>query len=372
MPDGHKIEGFYKRSRKFLGRTMKHALLKPELTDLILYANSFCNASCRFCDVGSSREGIRRAIEGAPLYLELELLEKVLDDGLVNGKRLCVIFLMTEPLLAPGLPRMLEACKKRGHWTKVTTNGFLLGKRIGEIAEHLDSIQVSIDGLEETHDSIRGRGFFSAAVDGIRATRKAAPDMEIQVNCTVTPDNHRSLCEFLRFIDGLGVEIDLLKFQLMDFVSEGMAGRHNSEYPWLTQTVSSIHDNCGFTPEDLADLHREIAAVRAFSPRFVKRVAFKPPIASIEGLRRYFDPNGEPMEGARRCYAPWTQLAINTAGDVFWHMRCFNAYALGNARRSTLEEIFHGEKAEHFRRELKAAGFAFPACTRCCSLMPMD
>jgi len=372
MPNKLSVEGIIKRSRKFVGRTLRHALLKPALTDLILYANSFCNASCQFCDVGSSKQGIRRAIKDAPLYLDIDLLEKVLDDGLIYGNRLCVIFLMTEPLLAPKLPLMLEACKTRGHWTKVTTNGLLLRKRIGEIAASLDAIQVSIDGLEEAHDSIRGKGFFRAAIAGLKAARLAAPDLEIQVNYTITPRNHRALCEFLRFIDGLGLNIDLLKFQLMDFVSESMAARHNREYPWIAQTVSSINDNYRFSHDDIKDLCNEIEAARAFTALSIKRVAFKPPIASIEELKRYFDSEGEPISGADKCYAPWTQLAINTAGDVFWHMRCFNGYALGNARKSTLKEIFHGQKAEHFREELRRSGFAFPACTRCCSLMPMD
>ena len=38
--------------------------------------------------------------------------------------------------------------------------------------------------------------------------RLAAPDLEIQVNYTITPRNHRALCEFLKFIDGLGLNID--------------------------------------------------------------------------------------------------------------------------------------------------------------------
>ena len=53
-------------------------------------------------------------------------------------------------------------------------------------------------------------------------------------------------------------------------------------------------------------------------------------------------------------------------------MRCFNNYILGNINTHSIEQIWDGEKAEHFRKEFEKNNLCFPACTRCCGIMHSD
>ena len=62
-------------------------------------------------------------------------------------------------------------------------------------------------------------------------------------------------------------------------------------------------------------------------------------------------------------------MAINTKGDVYWHMRCYNDYKLGNINNTSLRDIFHGMDAEIFRNEFKKNDCCMEACTRCCGIM---
>lgn len=321
--------------------------------------------------VGSGK-GIARPLLGAPKYLPLPLLEKILDDKLIVDKKLYINFLMTEPLLAPELPKMLELCKQRGHTVKITTNGFLLARRAKEISPYVDNVQVSLDGPEEIHDAIRGKGFFSAAIEGIRVLRDINDGVEIEINYTVSNLNYFCISNFMQLIDSLGIWVNLLKIQLMDFVSESMRDRHNACFSDIPQNLSTLGGIIDLNKIDIKELQRQLDLVRNFKPDFIKRIAFKPPVQSADDLEAYFNPNGNLLPGCDKCFTPWQSLAINTDGKVFWHMRCFNDYILGDVSQESLGQIFYGEKAENFRMQLQDSGFCFPACTRCCGVMPME
>ena len=74
------------------------------------------------------------------------------------------------------------------------------------------------------------------------------------------------------------------------------------------------------------------------------------------------------MPGNDVCATPYNQL--NTNGDVYWHMRCYNDYKLGNIYENDLNDIFYGYSAALFRSEFKNVIMA--ACTRCCGIMSND
>ena len=88
-----------------------------------------------------------------------------------------------------------------------------------------------------------------------------------------------------------------------------------------------------------------------------------------ENLYSYFDKKAKPMGLNNMCSTPYSQLAINTSGNVYWHMRCFNDYVLGNINNNPLGEIWENEKSLHFRKEFEKNDLCFPACTRCCGIM---
>lgn len=355
-----------------INQIIKTKLNRPVLRNLVLYANNYCNASCKTCDVvNKTGTGIARPLNDSPPHMSMKLFSKILADKLVAGKHLYINFLMTEPLLAPDLPKMAKYCKKVGHTVKITTNGFLLPKRAHEISPYIDNIQISIDGPEMINDSIRGKGFFKNAVDGIKRLRKINQAVEIEVNCTVSPMNYQYLYPLARELDQLGSRIDLMKFQFLDFVSQDMQQRHNVHYPEIPQTISCNLLNAQFEGIDAEHLKEQIMRIKKKRLNSIQRMAFKPPVLDTDEIKKYFSESGEKLTFKMVCRTPWQAISIATDGTAFWHMRCFNDYELGNIDTENLQMIFYGKKAEYFRSQLKHSRFCFPACTRCCGVMPM-
>ena len=102
----------------------------PNLHTLILYASSFCNAKCDFCELGLDKNnsnfftGINSQNINTPAYMTQELFEKIMNDEIVSKNKPRIQFVMTEPLLNKNLFSLLKLAKQKGLYTAVTTNGF--------------------------------------------------------------------------------------------------------------------------------------------------------------------------------------------------------------------------------------------------------
>jgi MoaA/NifB/PqqE/SkfB family radical SAM enzyme len=271
---------------------------------------------------------------------------------------------MTEPLLTPSIADYIQEIKKRGHEVNVTTNGYLLPEKAQELVDsNLDSIQISLDGPAKINDWIRGKkGFFERAIRGIKKVEGKVP---IRINYTVSNLNYQYLEEFTEAIDKK-VKIDLVKFQFLDFVSEEMSKKQ--ERYAFKQTVSSVDKNTDPQKVDAAILKEQIQRIKNRKYKNIGKIAFIPNLSKREEIEAYFNNEGKPLKNHSACRWPFNQIAINTNGDVFFHMRCFN-YNIGNVNKESISKIFNGEKARFFRGEFRKAGMCFPACTRCCGVM---
>ncbi len=299
-------------------------------------------------------------------FLEPDLLRRVLDDPLLRGRRLTVSILMTEPLLHPGIDKLVRMIAVRGHHADLTTNGLLLPERADAlVAAGLNSIQVSLDGPEAVHDRVRGvPGAYRRAVEGIRIVnrRSAVP---VTVICTISPANQQSLPELAVALEREGLRIDLLKFQFMFFVSEHMAGGGGGRLPVLT---SSIYPQSHPDRVDPAALSETLRTLRRRGCGAARRMMILPDVASEREIADYFSCAGVPLTGNSACHVPWQQLALTTDGEALIHMRCFD-YRLGCFPDEDLASLFNGERMRRFRETLRKSDYCLPECTRCaCAL----
>ena len=125
-----------------------------------------CNLRCTHCyqDDFTALESVDAM--GRVVEQYVELLSRLGMRGFLNVTG-------GEPLVHPGLFTLLDRAKDAGLETAVLTNGTLIGKREARRLKacDVDYVQVSLDGIRKTHDSIRGSGSFDKAVQGIRHLR---------------------------------------------------------------------------------------------------------------------------------------------------------------------------------------------------------
>lgn len=173
-----------------------------------------CNLSCIHCGsrAGKARKDELTTEECLGLVEELAALE-VLEVSLIGG----------EAHLHAGFLEVLRALKSHGIEVGMTTGGrgidAALAQKIAEAG--LDSVSVSLDGLEATHDALRGlSGSFASAVAAIAAFREAG--VFVSVNTQVNRANYREMPELLELLIGAGARA----FQIALTVAMGRAADH--------------------------------------------------------------------------------------------------------------------------------------------------
>ena len=65
--------------------------------------------------------------------------------------------------------------------------------------------QLSLDGLEKTHDMFRKPGSFKATLDAIKLIKES--DMWAAVMTTVSKTNHEEIPDLIDLVDELGVDV---------------------------------------------------------------------------------------------------------------------------------------------------------------------
>jgi MoaA/NifB/PqqE/SkfB family radical SAM enzyme len=130
--------------------------------------------------------------------------EKAILTQVYNSGACGIAFEGGEPLLRTDLEDILAFSRSLPLQTSLITNGTLLESRIDEIAPYINgSIFVSLDGLEQTHDAIRGvSGSFAKAVRGICAAKEK---VIVTINTTVMAEN----IDEIEDVVGLAKELDI-------------------------------------------------------------------------------------------------------------------------------------------------------------------
>ena len=119
-----------------------------------------CNLRCRHCCMSAG---------DIPDILSLEECKQIIEKVItINPKE--IVFTGGEPLIKPGFLSLLRYTRDRfeGH-IGIMTNGTLFSeKNLPEIVKLVDSIDISIDGVdEESCAKIRGKGVFSKVMKAI-------------------------------------------------------------------------------------------------------------------------------------------------------------------------------------------------------------
>jgi MoaA/NifB/PqqE/SkfB family radical SAM enzyme len=343
-----------------------------DLARIALFVTTTCNMRCAMCDIGqkNKRGADRVRASQADAFLSLDLLNRLLDDPYVRRRRLFFDLHMAEPLLHPDICEMVKLIKEAGHTARMTTNGYLLPeKAAGLIEAGLAYIQVSIDGPEEVHDSIRGvDGAYRNAIDGIRMLNQAA-NLRTDVSCTVSCLNDSAILDLFHQIGDEGIRIDVLKFRLQGFISGEMMAKHNESCDIKTagRSASDIADP---SRTNTAEVHRQLDAVRSMKSTYknITNLTMLPDLRSQKQIGQYFDVSGDRIKGNSKCAWPWERLALTTDGRVLVHPLCFD-FSYGDFNQSGIGEIFHNDMISSFRRGLRDTDYCYPACTRCCAVM---
>ena len=161
-----------------------------------------CNLKCLHC--GSDCTSAARPDE-LSVDQWLALFERLGDSG--QADRMVLVITGGEPLCHPQLKRLLRQINSCGLTWGMVTNGYALtAANVQRMLDHgVSSVTVSLDGLQDSHDWLRGvPGSFERAVAGIQRLAAAGLPFFDVVTC-VNPRNLEQLPQVARLLLAAGV-----------------------------------------------------------------------------------------------------------------------------------------------------------------------
>ena len=186
-----------KRSQLLALATYRHSLYQnPDLRWIFFELTNACNLFCSHCGSRCCSQGDRLSVSD---------VEKTLCS--VPKKNVQVCLTGGEPLIHPDFFNIAHKVKESGfHWG-MTTNGTLINKHVAYQLKMamMETVSISLDGLEHTHDTLRGcSGAWAKSVEGIKYLQDVgyAP----QVTTVVHASNFNELEELYCFLTGLKIQ----------------------------------------------------------------------------------------------------------------------------------------------------------------------
>jgi MoaA/NifB/PqqE/SkfB family radical SAM enzyme len=305
---------------------------RPFPFNLVVSVTYRCNSRCKTCNVwkrsadeltAEEWERVFSNIGATPYYLTFSGGEPFLREDIAGivaaAVRLCkpsIITIPTNALLTSVVPRRVEEIA-------TAANGIELG------------VNVSLDGVGEEHDTIRGvKGNYDRALETYRALRALSyPNLTLSIHTVVSRFNVQRLPQ---------IYAELSRLKPDSYISE----------------VAEERVELGTTGMDITPSPEEYARVADFLAAEARNGTHTGLARITQAFRAQYYELAKRILAERRqvipCYAGFSSAHIAPDGDV-WSC-CTRAEPLGNLRETNydLRPIWLGERAEAVRRSIAA------------------
>ncbi len=200
-----KFTNFLRLAGFWLSRRANYPFVPPQTVQFSL--TSRCNLSCKMCSIA----GRQPEEEELSTSCVKGLIEQAAAWGVKE-----VLFTGGEPFLRGDIYELCSCVARNRMRSIITTNGTLLDRDACRrlAASGVGHVHFSLDGLEKTHDFLRGKGTFASAVKAfglLQDERERGAAFSLGAAFTVMDINAGELCDFVRLCAEL--RADVVNFQ---------------------------------------------------------------------------------------------------------------------------------------------------------------
>jgi AdoMet-dependent heme synthase len=295
-----------------------------------LHLTERCNLRCKHCyQTGKSvNEMSFTEIKEAVT----EISDTLAEWETVYGMRYSKSFNVTggEPFLRNDIFDVIREIKTRGFGLYLLTNGIIVDEKKAKALSDLNvnGVQVSIEGPEEVHDSIRGKDSYTASMKGVRYLLDAG--LNVTMNVTLSSMN----ADYFMDIIDIAIRTGVQRLGFSRLVPSGRGG-------------SMLKEMLGH--EQTGQLYNKIFSLNTGSLEIVTG----DPVAAQSLIVEHGEDRGNIPSGG--CAAGVSGITILPDGGLL-PCRRLNI-SLGNIRKDSFREIWTASKVlEDIRSREKYKG----------------
>lgn len=365
-----------KRTIKDISIPLKERKSNPryaaELPDIVgIKVTNNCNLRCKHCyEWGEKGYHMNMDKKEQQMDIDITLFEKVLNETKKIKSRLYLWG--GEPLCHKEFDKIADMLAEDPREVAMCTNILLLDKHLDsliKISDNLD-ILIPIEGFEEAHDSIRGKGNFKKVVESVKLLmdlkKKGIYKGKISIHTVINDNICNNMYDLLEFFENLGVDMVLLAYPW--YISEKTACKmdkyFNDNFYWLEEANKKENKSWHcftykISSESLGSLKEQIKKI--CSKVWNTRIRFQPDL-DIEDIESFaFGAEVERFKD-RKCLAVSNRMDILADGSVA-SCKYFSEFTIGNINDRSISEIWHSEEYGRIR-EVTNSGIS-PVCSKC-------
>lgn len=302
------------------------------LKEVIISITNRCNSFCRMCDIPKK----------ANSELSTEQWKKTIEDAFSLGAS-TMVFSGGEPLLREDIFELISFTKVQGLNACITSNGLAIkdtvAKKLSEAG--VDVVNISVEGPQEIHDYLRGKGSFDKMKDAINNLKKY--NIETTLATVISRYNYRYLDYIVGFANETGATT--IKFQ-----------------PFSTLFIRDKSRKCDFfiSQEESKELKEIIKRIVSSCDK--QRIATNP-FSYLKKIPSYMSERN--IKGSKGCQALWTTCPISVDGEIYpcWILTGKDKL-IGSISEKRFSNIWNSQKHNSVREEIINKGC--PGCMMSC------
>jgi len=300
--------------------------------------STHCNLNCKMCYYKTLFKHNELNFQEIRFIIENRL------SGIIKN----VYLIGAEPYLKPHLKGILNVFSDNGISVSIQTNGTLIVNK-KELLPMVKRVDLSIDGLEKTHDKIRGKGSFKKVMEGLSLLVESKKLGVVSI--IMMEENWDEIEDLIYFLKDKGVEYFDLSFEMWGGKNDiestsNMLNIHPTQI--IPQPTNNPYHNLNGIGKKIAKL-KDIPNVH-FSPDFITYF----PEIFLKGKIR---------ERLKLTCSALYNLRIDPMGNV---IPCpFIRITFGNLLKNDLAHIWNNPEFIKFRKNLLSNNL-YPVCKRCC------
>jgi len=315
MLSAEKIAKFGQRQLRIL--KSKITASKDPLYCMFAVTNN-CNSKCVMCNFWKNKSTNELTKEEIRQLFSARLFKNLISISITGG----------EPLVRPDIEDIIQIIyETTGIKPSISTNGFTPLRLKGILDKKhkiIDSVGVSLDGLQETHDRIRGiKNGFDKVNESLKIIKSFG--LKASVNMTLFGENYKNLYEtWQQYKDeNFSYKVAQISSSYYGDNTDVELGINEEIKRTILQQIEKINDN--------SNLYNVF-------------------------LRDWIKAGRRPLP----CYAGQYEIYIDAWGNVF---PCIHKPRFGNVREEPIEKIWHSDKAEALRKVYRTCQDCYERCT---------
>jgi radical SAM protein with 4Fe4S-binding SPASM domain len=241
----------------YLGNKIKHYYLKSTKSTRVAYPSTImleltnhCNLACTTCpreyDYGKAMDKGSMSLITAQNIID-EVWPYLDSIGLTG---------MGETFLYKEMSEIVSYIKKKnnGIIISVSTNAVLPNfiEKITDLLGTIDTIQVSIDGLEDVYEQIRKKSSFKTLDLNLRTLSEMAKNSgtDIMLNMVVTKENYKHMSLLIKYAKEVGIKyVDFTLFNLASVTDIEQSYYEFYQSEEFQKSIEELEKTIKLTPE---------------------------------------------------------------------------------------------------------------------------